>query len=282
MFPIHLNLGFRVFYYYEGLYFFIAILVATLVAVRRQKKAGLDANVFLDGLLWILLGSFLGARIFHFVFWDLTSLLENPFSFFHFWEGGMSITGGLAGGVLAAWFCLRKTEPWRYFAETIPAVLLGQAIGRFGCFLNGDAWGIPTNLPWGISLPKFGTFVPSFTRDTSMASDAWTWSVTQGFTDPLSTRTVPLHPAQLYEAFGDLLLMGLSILMVRSARRTDGPWQRVNWFFLGGYALLRFSLEFLHGDHEPPSWWGMTGLQVGLLAFTVIAGALYFASPRRA
>ena len=249
MFPIHLNLGFRVFHYYEGLYFFTAILAAALLAHRRQRQAGLDANRFLDCLVWILLGAFAGARLFHFLFWDLSAFLEDPATFLRFWEGGMSITGGVAGGVLASWFCLRQTEPWRYFAETIPAVLLGQAIGRLGCFLNGDAWGIPTKLPWGVSLPKFGTYVPGFVRDQLLPSDAWTWSVTQGYTDPLALRTVPLHPTQLYEALGDLLLMGLMVRLVRSLRRTGGPWQPVTWCFLGGYALLRFGLEFLHGDH---------------------------------
>lgn len=274
MFPIHLNLGFRIFYYYEGFYFFASILVAVLVAQGRQKRAGLDPMVFLDGLPWILLGAFLGARIFHFAFWEPDSLLQDPLGFFRFWEGGMSITGGLAGGVLAAWFCLRRTEPWRYFAETIPAVLLGQAIGRVGCFLNGDAWGTPTHLPWGVSLPKFGTFVPGFTADTRMPSDAWSWSVLQGFTDPLASRTAPLHPTQLYEVLGDLLLMGLTALMVRAVRRSGGGWQKVSWCFLGGYALLRFGLEFLHGDHEPPAWGGMTGLQIALLACTAVCAGL--------
>ena len=60
MYPIHLNLGFRIFHYYEGLYFFISILAAAAYAYRRQRRAGLDATFFLDNLLWILLGSFVG------------------------------------------------------------------------------------------------------------------------------------------------------------------------------------------------------------------------------
>jgi phosphatidylglycerol:prolipoprotein diacylglycerol transferase len=271
MFPIHLNLGFRTFYYYEGFYFFVAILVATWVAVRSLKRAGLDAYLFLDHLPWILLGSFLGARIFHFAFWELNAFLKDPVAFFRFWEGGMSITGGLAGGVLGAWFCFRRKGFWHIFAAASPALLLGQAIGRIGCFLNGDAWGIPTGLPWGISQPRFGTFLPSFMADHQFPSDAWSWSVALGFTDPASMVTVPLHPTQLYEALGDLVLAGLVLLLVRS----KGPVRRVAWLHLGGYACLRLALEFLHGDRDITLWAGMTALQIGLLAFSAVSAVLY-------
>ena len=271
MFPIHLNLGFRILYYYEGAYFFVAILVAVLVAVRNLKRAGLDAYLFLDSLPWILLGAFLGARLFHFAFWESNTLLHDPIAFFRFWEGGLSITGGLAGGVLGAWFRLRRVDFWHYAAVTSPAVLLGQAIGRVGCFLNGDAWGIPTSLPWGIALPRFGTFIPGFLLDRQLPSDAWSWSVAQGFTDPSTMSTVPLHPTQLYEAFGDLVLAGLVILLARQ----KGSGARVTWFYLGGYSILRFALEFLHGDRDVTLWGGMTALQLGLLAFAMTSTWLY-------
>jgi phosphatidylglycerol---prolipoprotein diacylglyceryl transferase len=280
MFPIHLNLGFRTFYYYEGFYFFLSILIATLVAVRALKKAGLDANAFLEGLVWILLGAFLGARLFHFAFWDSTAFFSDPAAFFRIWEGGMSITGGLAGGVLAAWFCFRRVDFWRIFAATSPALLLGQAIGRMGCFLNGDAWGIPTNLPWGVAQPKFGVFLPGLRPDTLIPSDAWTWSVAQGFTDPASLRTVPLHPTQLYEACGDLALAGLVILLAGHLTKTKGPWPKVGWLHLGGYSLLRCGLEFLHGDRDITVWAGMTALQIGLLGFAAASTVFYARSSR--
>ena len=271
MYPIHLDLGFRVFHYYEGFYFFLSVLAGALAAVWLLKRAGLDAARFLDALAWILLGAFLGARLSHFVFWEPGNLRGDPFAFFRFWEGGMSITGGLAGGFLSAWICFHRTGFWRIFATVSPAVLLGQALGRVGCFLNGDAWGTPTGLPWGVSLPKFGTYLPSFRPDTQFPSDAWAWSVAQGFTDPAAGRSVPLHPVQLYEAAGDLLLGGLVLLLARRLARTNGPWARAGWLHVGGYALLRFGLEFLHGDRDAAVAAGMTTLQLGLLVCMVLA-----------
>jgi len=154
--PIHLDLGFKVIYFYEGFYFLIAILAAAVLTAYRLKKAGLGTTVFLDGLPLILLGAILGARLFDFLFWDNKALLTHPLSFFLIWEGGLSITGGLAGGVTTAflWFRRAKVNFWQAFGVASPAILVGQAIGRVGCFLNGDAWGVPTSLPWGVALPK--------------------------------------------------------------------------------------------------------------------------------
>ena len=98
MFPIDLNLGFRVFYYYEGFYYLIAIVTAFIMAVHRVKRAGVDAELFENAVVWALVAAFIGARISHFLFWDMKSLVADPLSFFRVWEGGESITGGLAGG----------------------------------------------------------------------------------------------------------------------------------------------------------------------------------------
>jgi len=277
MYPVHLNLGFRIFYFYEGFYFLVAIVAAYLFALGRLKRAGLDPDAFADSVLWILLGALAGARSFHFVFWDWAALRADPMTFFRVWEGGLTITGGLAGGVLASVVCFRRlrVDFWAYAAAVSPAVLLGQAIGRVGCFLNGDAWGIPTRLPWGIVEPRFGHLLPGFQLDRGASSAAWEWCLAQGTVAPGSLATVPLHPTQLYECLGDLLLAGLVILLVRAQTRKGRPAARAIWLHLGGYSLLRFGLEFLHGDREALCWAGMTTLQLGLAGFAVLAAALY-------
>jgi phosphatidylglycerol:prolipoprotein diacylglycerol transferase len=282
MFPIHLNLGFRVFYYYEGFYFLAAIAIGFGLAVRRLGQAGLDPTLFEDSLIWILLGALLGARSFHFLFWDWQTFRADPMVFFRFWEGGLTITGGLGGGVLAAVICLRrgKADFWAYSAVVSPAVLVGQAIGRVGCFLNGDAWGVPTRLPWGVREPRFGHFFPSFRPDLSMPSNAWEWCVAKGYAASSSLATPPLHPTQLYESLGDLLLAGLVILQVRALARRGGPRQAAIWLHLGGYSLLRFALEFLHGDRDAIVAAGMTWLQIGLLAFGIVSAGLYLGARR--
>jgi phosphatidylglycerol:prolipoprotein diacylglycerol transferase len=276
MWPIHLDLGFRVFYYYEGLYFLGAISAASWLTFTWFKKAGLDAWGLVGNLPWILLGAIFGARVFHFLFWDPRAFLADPLSFLWIWEGGVSITGGLAGGVLTALLRFRreKVDFWHAFAVASPAVLIGQAIGRVGCFLNGDAWGIPTRLPWGVSQPRFGMFLPMMVRDHRVASGAWLWCLRQGYSSASSLATVPLHPTQLYEALGDLILAGAMVSLGHRLGRTNGPWRSVFWCHLGGYSILRFGLEFLHGDRDATIWAGMTALQLALLAFTLLSAVL--------
>jgi phosphatidylglycerol:prolipoprotein diacylglycerol transferase len=284
MFPIHLDLGFRVFHYYEGLYFLCAVLGAYAVAWRNLVRGGQDPEVLAWSLPLILLGAVAAARASHFLFWDWASFKADPGEFLKFWDGGLSITGGLAGGALAALACFRyrKVDVASFAARVSPAVLVGQAIGRIGCFLNGDAWGIPTGLPWGVREPRFGIRVPGFRVDTGVPSAAWEWCVAQGFIPADAPATPPLHPTQLYEALGDLALAGLVVLLARRELRAGGRPARVLWLHLGGYSLLRFGLEFLHGDREALFLAGMTTLQLGLLASAVVCGGLLLRPGHRA
>jgi len=277
MFPIHMDLGFRVFPFYEGLYFVIAIVTGVLWARSRLAKARLDLALFDEALVWILVGAVVGARLFHFAFWDWDRLAADPLIFFRVWEGGLTIVGGLVGGIGAgAWvFAARKADFWRHFAVVSPALLLGQAVGRVGCFLNGDAWGIPTNLPWGVPLPKFGTLVPAFQLNTDWMSPAWDWAFRHGLVGADALVTPPLHPTQLYEALADLVLLVGVLALSRRIARKGGPWARVFWLHAGGYALIRFLVEFLHGDHESTDLWAMTALQLGLAALVVVAGLAF-------
>ena len=276
MVPIHLNLGFRVFYFYEGFYFLAAIATAYLIGLKRIETAGLAPQVLEGSLLWILLGAILGARVFQFLFWDLDSFLADPMIFFRFWDGGLTITGGLAGGVLGAWICFRrrKADFWAYSAAISPAVLVGQAVGRVGCFLNGDAWGIPTRLPWGISEPKYGPSSRASGPTTPCPAPPGNGASPKAMC-PLPPWPVPLHPTQLYECIGELLLAVYAILLARSLRNRNAPQRKVIWLHLGGYSLLRFGLEFLHGDRDVVIWAGMTALQMGLLAFGVLSAVLF-------
>jgi prolipoprotein diacylglyceryltransferase len=89
---------------------------------------------------------------------------------------------------------------------------------------------------------------------------------------------VPLHPTQLYEAIVDLALAGLVVLSVRAVARRQGPPQQPILLHLGGYSLLRFGFEFLHGDRGAIIGAGMTAFQVGLLTVGALCAILYLLS----
>jgi prolipoprotein diacylglyceryltransferase len=84
----------------------------------------------------------------------------------------------------------------------------------------------------------------------------------------------------LYEALCDLILAALVILSVRCLARKPGPPQKPILLHLGGYSLVRFGLEFLHGDRDPVFWHGMTTFQIGLLATGALCALLYLLSGR--
>lgn len=281
MFPIHLDLGFRTFYFYEGFYILTAIIVAYIWASRRIRASGLSEERFDVALIGAFIGLVIGARLTHFLFWDFDYLLKDPAVFLRFWDGGLSVVGGLAGGIAggAVAFIGKKEKFAEYFAVASPAILLGQAVGRIGCFMNGDAWGLPTSLPWGVRIAKYGTTLFSGAVDKTYATGAWIWARERGLMGPLEARTPPLHPTAIYEALGDVLILILVLRVLKTAGKERGG-TLILALHAGCYCLLRFLLEFIRGDRDATVLAGMTVLQLVLAACA--AAFLAFAAVRRA
>jgi phosphatidylglycerol---prolipoprotein diacylglyceryl transferase len=177
---------------------------------RRELRRSHLPEDAIDAALAGLVGGLAGAKL----LWVLEHLGEEPALDLLLSRGGMSWFGGLAGGLLAgAWVMRHKRLPIvTVLAAATPALVIGHAIGRIGCFLVGDDYGSPTDLPWGVAFPR-----------------------------GLPPTTVPVHPTQLYEA---IALIPLAVLLFRW--RKQG---RSDTFVLGTYLVLagtiRFAIEFL-------------------------------------
>jgi phosphatidylglycerol:prolipoprotein diacylglycerol transferase len=134
----------------------VAIIVASYLIKKevRRKGIGLSDDETLNLIVWTVMGSVVVARLYYVIF-NLDFYLANLREIPAIWHGGLAIHGGLLGGVLTAWFFLkRKDVPyWRMADAVAPTLILGQAFGRFGNFMNGDAHGRPTDMPWGIVFP---------------------------------------------------------------------------------------------------------------------------------
>lgn len=157
-----------------------------------------------------IFGGLAGAKL----VWAVEHLGNEPFSQLLFSRGGLSWFGGLAGGLLAGiWMVRRHRWPVvRVLAAATPALAIGHAIGRVGCFLVGDDYGRPSSLPWAMAFPE-----------------------------GLPPTTVPVHPTQLYEA---LALVPIAFMLTRWRRQG-----RSDRLVLGRYlvlvGLLRFVIEFV-------------------------------------
>lgn len=146
---------------------------------------------------------------------------------------------------------------------------MGQAVGRIGCFLNGDAHGTATNSIFGMEFPRYGTMIPGFETEYGISSSAWQWSYQNGLVDQASTVSAALHPTQLYEMFGDFVLLGIVLWVFNKIWDSDKKSPLIFFIHTGGYALLRFSLEFIRGDRELVNVANMSNLQLVLLAYGV-------------
>jgi phosphatidylglycerol:prolipoprotein diacylglycerol transferase len=120
--------------------FLFGIFIAKLEAIRKKIKP----DLIYDFCLYFLIGSILGARVYYIFFFSLKEFLSDPVSIFRIWQGGLSIHGGIFGGVIAGivFSKARKISFWVLADLVSPSIILGQAIGRIGCYLNGCCHGI--------------------------------------------------------------------------------------------------------------------------------------------
>ncbi|MGF7058800.1 prolipoprotein diacylglyceryl transferase [Brassicibacter mesophilus] len=136
-----------------GILISMGLLLATVVALRECKRIGFNDELLIDLLIFAVPAAIIGARIYYVVFsWDYYK--GDFMKMINIREGGLAIHGGLIGAILVALiFCkVRKVDFWQLADITGPSIILGQAIGRWGNYVNQEAHGGPTNLPWGIMI----------------------------------------------------------------------------------------------------------------------------------
>lgn len=218
--PILLEIGPIIIRWY-GVMISIACLIAILHAIKEAKRKGFAKDKILDFSIYAIIGAIVGARLYYVTFTDLSGFLEDPVSIFKVWQGGLAIHGGIIGGLLVSIIYTRKQKiPFLKFADTLaPSLILGQAIGRIGCLLNGDAHGYPTKMPWGLIY--------------SPESPAG-----QMFPDQ------PLHPTQFYEMIFNILIL-LILLKLRKILKTDG-YLFLTYVIL--YSMIRIFVEHFRAD----------------------------------
>ena len=234
-----------------------AFIAGTLVARAQALWLRQSPAIVWDILPWAAFAGLVGAQVYGAL---LTGRLIG---------GGMVWYGGLIAGVGAAvWRYRRWRLPAGWFVlGGAPAVALGHAVGRIGCFLAGDDWGRPTNSFVGVAFPKGA---PPTTAGEMRARGV---EVATSLSDDAVLR---VHPVQLYEAFFLFILFYVLLRMTR--RGASAP--LVAATYLGAYGTWRFAIEFarVKSDFVLP---GVTSAQLISLAFMGAALALFLAHTRR-
>ncbi|MBI4743438.1 MAG: prolipoprotein diacylglyceryl transferase [Actinobacteria bacterium] len=142
--------------YSWGVMVAIGFLVGLFLARREAIRAKISPDAITDLAIYLLIAGIIFGRFVYIIF-DLSYFKENPLRIFMIQEGGLAIHGSLLGGVLVGyWFSRRHKISFGKLADIIaPSLVLGQTIGRIGCFLNGDSYGKITTLPWGVQFIGF-------------------------------------------------------------------------------------------------------------------------------
>ncbi|MBI5826717.1 MAG: prolipoprotein diacylglyceryl transferase [Deltaproteobacteria bacterium] len=222
MHPILFRLGPIEIRFY-GLMYVIAILAGSVLIKSevRRKLIRLTDDDVMNFIVWTVIGGIIVARAYYVAF-NLSYYLSEPKEIPTIWHGGLAIHGGLIGGVLAAWIYLKKKYVpfWRMADAVAPAIILGQAFGRFGNFMNGDAHGMPTSMPWGIVFPRSSAAGAQFPG-------------------------IPLHPTMLYELVFNLSIFSVLWFALRKRGHKDG-FIFAMYFVL--YSIGRFIVEGFRAD----------------------------------
>lgn len=250
--PIAIHVGHGIYWY--GIILAIAMLAGLFLAMKQAKHYGLTEDNVIDMVLWAVPSCIVGSRVYYVLFYlDLYRNTDGSLNWgamFRIWDGGLAIYGTVIVGVIVA-LIYTKRHKIPFFAMTDVAVeglLLGQIIGRWANFINREAFGDVTTLPWRMKL-----WISSY-------------------------ESVEVHPTFLYESLWNLVGLLMILFIVSRGRRFDGE---NTWFYFLWYGLGRSWIEGLRTDSLYLFNWQLFGQPIRVsqalsVVMTVVAVVMLF------
>ncbi|MGG4453577.1 prolipoprotein diacylglyceryl transferase [Brevibacillus porteri] len=218
--PIAIAIGPLKIHWY-GIIMGLAFFLGTYLARYNSKRSGIDPDHVLNMVVLIIPAAIVCARLYYVTF-EWAQYKDNPLDIFAVWQGGLAIHGGLIGGVLAgSWYIRKHNLPFLRLADIfMPSVILGQAIGRWGNFINQEAHGGPVSAEF---MEKF----PAFIREQMFIGGQY------------------YHPTFLYESIWNLFVFAVLMFMLYRFKKFDG---QVLFSYMILYSLGRFYIEGMRTD----------------------------------
>ncbi len=240
-----------------GVMILLACFSALGIALWRARREKIDTNVVYELATWLFLGGLVGARGLYVLLHP--EVIHTVGDIFRSWQGGNvfygCILGGLAGSLL--YWCRRPYPLWTMIDVAAPAVAIGAAVGRIGCFLNGCCDGVVCTLPWGVQFPA--------------GSHAWMRQMNAGLISEGALWSLPVHPTQLYAAAAALAVLG-ALLAYFPGRRRHGE---VMALLMITYSMTRLPIEALRADERVVLFAGMNSAQVISVVLLVLGLAAW-------
>ena len=240
--------------HFYALILVMAIFVGTWFTARRAKSKGEKPEMVWDIITWALLPGIIGARLYHVLTPTPASGLTTQYYFQHpleilaIWNGGLGIYGAVLGGAVGIILYAKyhHIPILRWLDLAMPGLLLGQAIGRWGNFVNNELYGAPTKLPWAINIPPEKR-LPGYEQYSTF------------------------HPLFLYESLWNLASFGFILWLERRYRQHLREGDLV-LIYLVLYPVGRFLLDFVRLDSNGIG--PLTTAQWASLAAAITASAL--------
>lgn len=185
------------------------MLLGALIAMREARRLNLKDETLLDALIIALPAAIIGARLYYVIF--NLDMYDNFLDMINIRQGGLAIHGGVLAGVGSFYIYakIKKLDFWKWLDIAAPSIILGQAIGRWGNYINQEAHGGPTDLPWGIVIDG-----------------------------------VKYHPTFLYESVFNLIIF-IFLMVMRKKKKFDG---QLIALYMILYSIVRFFVEGLRTD----------------------------------
>ena len=250
--PIALHIGHGIYWY--GIILACAMLAGLFLCMKQAKRFGLTEDNVLDLVLWAVPSCILGSRIYYVIFYlDLYRNADGSLDWgriIAIWDGGLAIYGTVIAGVIVV-LIFTKVKKLRFAAMTDLAamgLLLGQIIGRWANFINREAFGGLTDLPWRMRL--------------------WV----------SASQYIEVHPTFLYESLWNLVGLLLMLFVITKGRRFDGE---NTWFYFLWYGLGRSWVEGLRTDSLYLFNWTFMGQPIRVsqalsMVMVVVAAVMLF------
>jgi len=220
----------------------IGFMVGLWVAGHRAPQEGIKPEHIADLGVWLIVFGMLGGKLFHIIFfWNDFIAGWRAEGLRSLREGFVFYGGFIAASLSAVVYARAKHLPLAKLADVLaPSIALGHMFGRLGCFFNGCCYGKPCALPWAVTFPP-----------------------------PHIMAGVPVHPTEIYEALGNLVIF-LGLTAYYRHKRFDG---QVFWLYVFSYGVLRFVVEFFRGDYDVHYFGVLTFGHLIALVMIVLAGA---------
>ncbi|WP_441297030.1 prolipoprotein diacylglyceryl transferase [Agrococcus sp. SGAir0287] len=200
------------------------ILLAAWITARRLRQRGVDGGLVIDVAVFAVILGIVGARLFHVLTYPDEYLGDNfdLYNVIAVWNGGVAIFGALIAGALGIWIGCRYTGlRFTTFVDALaPGMLVAQAAGRVGNYVNNELFGQPTGLPWGLEISPSNPAFPVGLPDGTL-----------------------FHPTFLYEIVWNLI--GAAVIILWLDRKRDVQWGKAAGFYLVWYGVGRIVWETL-------------------------------------